>query len=50
VLHALALLLWEPNPHGTPFLLRHLQRELRTNAQSFPDLMAAYRQIWTRVS
>jgi hypothetical protein len=50
ILHALTLLLWEPDAVASPDGLRLLQRELQTTAASFPELMCAYRALWTRVN
>jgi hypothetical protein len=50
VLHALTLLLWEPNALTTPELLARLQHELRTSATTFPEMMRAYRELWARVN
>lgn len=49
VLNALALLLWDREALSTPTLLAHLQRELQTRATTFPDIMRAYRALWTQV-
>ena len=48
ILHALAGLLWVPKTLHDADLLGSLQRELRTNAKTFPELVAAYRKIWQR--
>ncbi len=48
ILHALARLLWVPETLHDAELLGSLQRELRTNAKTFPELVAAYRKIWQR--
>jgi len=50
ILNALTLLLWEPATLATPALQRHVQRELRTTAQTFPGLVAVYRELWGRVN
>lgn len=50
VLHALALLLWEPATVGTPALLARVQTELGTEATTFRDLVTAYREIWQHVN
>jgi hypothetical protein len=50
ILNALTLLLWEPEALSSPALLRFLQRELQTPASTFPDLMKAYRVLWSRVN
>lgn len=50
VLHALTLLLWEPATLTTPALLARVQRELRTSASTFADLVAAYRELWAKVN
>jgi hypothetical protein len=50
VLHALALLLWEPMALADPATVARLQRELHTPATTFADLMRAYRELWARVN
>jgi hypothetical protein len=50
ILHALALLLWEPAALTTPALLQRLQHDLQTEAADFPGLMQAYRKIWAQVN
>jgi hypothetical protein len=50
VLHALALLLWEPATLTTPELLECVQTELLTDAKTFPDLVRAYRDLWAKVN
>jgi hypothetical protein len=50
VLHAVALLLWEPDALATPELRLRLQRELQTESTTFADVMRAYRAVWTRVN
>lgn len=50
ILNALALLLWEPRALSEPSLLRAIQGELHTTAQTFPDIMCAYRALWSRVN
>jgi hypothetical protein len=50
ILNALTLLLWEPEALSSPALVRFLQRELQTPASTFPDLMRAYRVLWSRVN
>lgn len=49
VFHALALLLWDPAALTDATTLALLQRELRTNATSLPDMMRAYEALWCRV-
>ena len=46
--HALTLLLWEPNTLRNPSLLRALQNELKTKANTFSGLIEAYRRLWQR--
>lgn len=46
--HALALLLWDATTLEAPDLLRLIQRELRTTARSFGDLLGAYVSLWRR--
>jgi hypothetical protein len=50
VLHALALLLWEPEVLTSPYLLHRVQTELNTHASSLAGLVAAYRALWQQVS
>lgn len=50
ILNALTLLLWEPTALSSPALLRFLQRELQTAASTFPELVRAYRALWSRVN
>ncbi len=50
VLHALVLLLWEPNAVINPVNRSRLQSELRTDATTFPALVAAYRGVWEHVN
>ena len=50
VMHALALLLWEPDVLTSPYLLRRVQAELKTQVSSFADLVAAYRALWQQVN
>ncbi len=50
ILHALALLLWEPDALTSPALLAQLQGELQTRATTFPDMMRAYHALWSRVN
>lgn len=47
VLHALCLLLWEP---ATPAVLAQVQRELRTDATGFAELVRAYRELWQQLN
>ena len=44
--NALALLLWEPNAVSDSLLVRRLQGELNTPAQTFRELVFAYRDLW----
>ncbi len=46
LLHALALLLWEPTALTKPSLWQRLQTELSTNAVQFPELVKAYEFLW----
>jgi hypothetical protein len=50
VLNALALLLWESASVNSPEVLRLLQRDLQTEASSYPDLIDAYRALWAKVN
>lgn len=50
ILHALALLLWEPSALAVPVLVLRIQRELQTTADTFPELMSAYRRLWEQVN
>ncbi|HUR59794.1 MAG TPA: hypothetical protein VM029_18890 [Opitutaceae bacterium] len=50
VLHALCLLLWEPATLTSPELLECVQSELQTDAKTFPDLVRAYRDLWSKVN
>jgi hypothetical protein len=50
IFNALALLLWEPAALTAPELLHRLQRELQTEAVSFPGLLDAYRELWAKVN
>ncbi len=50
LLHAMALLLWEPAAIEDPVLISRLQRELGTRASNFEDLLAAYKSLWSRFS
>ncbi len=49
VLTALPLLLWTEVPTATATLPR-IQRELRTPADDFGGLVAAYRELWSKVN
>jgi hypothetical protein len=49
-LHSLALLLWEPTALAVPALLARIQCELRTTADTFPELVSAYRRLWGQVN
>ena len=46
LLEALSLLLWEPETLKSKALLQHVQRALRTSAETFPPLLEAYRSVW----
>ena len=46
----MTLLLWEPATLNSPDLLLDVQRELQTDATTFPDLMPAYRDLWAKVN
>ena len=48
LLHALALLLWEPGVLADAEGRRLLQQELHTEAADFTGLVAAYEQLWQR--
>jgi hypothetical protein len=48
VLHALALLLWEPAALSSPPLLKRLRSELNTEASGFPGMVCAYKTLWGR--
>jgi hypothetical protein len=50
VVHALALLLWEPATLTSPPLRERVQRELRTTASDFGGLVRAYRELWEQVN
>ncbi len=50
IFHALALLLWEPAALTEPTLRQRLQHELQTRATTFPEMMRAYRALWSRVN
>lgn len=49
VFNALALLLWEPDALNDPILREQLRAELATDATTFPEFIAAYRRLWSRV-
>jgi hypothetical protein len=49
VLHALALLLWDCGDAAPAETLRRVQRELRTDAREFPELVRVYEQLWRHV-
>ena len=48
MLNTLPLLLWAPEALISPEILGYVQKNLRTKASSFPDLVQAYRVIWER--
>jgi hypothetical protein len=48
LLHALTVLLWEPKSCLEPVVLRKLEQELGASANSYADLVAAYRRLWKR--
>jgi hypothetical protein len=50
ILHAMTLLLWEPDMFGSPELLARMQGELQTETKTFPEAMRAYRELWARVN
>lgn len=50
IFHALALLLWEPEALAAPTLRARLQHELQTDATTFPEMLRAYRTLWSRVN
>ncbi len=50
VLNALALLLWHGPTAEEPKVLSRVQRELRTKATGFAELVSAYRDLWARVN
>ncbi len=49
VLHALAVLLWEPAVIFNPEVELRLRRELQTRAKTPEQWLAAYRALWRRV-
>ena len=50
ILNVLPLLLWDEATLHSPEFLLFVQRELRTAATTFPDLVRAYHELWTRVN
>ncbi len=46
--NSLPLLLWNGEVSQEPEILRHLQRELQSEASDWPGLVQAYKQIWPR--
>jgi hypothetical protein len=50
ILRALPLLLWEPETLRDPELLASAQRALLTDARTLPDMVGAYRSIWSHVN
>lgn len=50
ILHALSLLLWEPDALSAAHSLRLLQRDLQTSGTAFADILRAYRELWARVN
>lgn len=50
VLNALATLLWRDDALTSSALLARLQSDLETPATTFPELVAAYRTLWSHVS
>lgn len=50
VLNALALLLWHGPTPEEPQVLARVQRELRTKATGFAELVREYRELWARVN
>jgi hypothetical protein len=50
ILHALALLLWEPAALTNEAVLQRVQRELQTTARTFSGLVSVYRELWSRVN
>jgi hypothetical protein len=50
VVNALVLLLWEPRVLEDAQLLEAVQRQLRTDANTFTDLVEVYRTLWQRFS
>lgn len=50
IFNTLTLLLWERATLGSPELLRFVQKELCTEATTFPELVQAYRELWAKVN
>jgi hypothetical protein len=50
ILNAMTVLLWEPDALTSRDLLSLVQRELRTPATTFSEVMHAYRALWSRVN
>ena len=50
VLNTFPILLWQPHTVTSPATQGFLQTQLRTTAGNFSGLVAAYRQIWSRVN
>ena len=50
IFNVMSLLLWEPAALQSPELLHFVQRELQTPAATFPEIMRAYRDLWSRVN
>lgn len=50
ILNALGWLLWEPAVSSDRRLLGRVQRELRSPAETLPELVRAYQEIWSRVN
>ncbi|MES2693365.1 MAG: hypothetical protein V4773_07825 [Verrucomicrobiota bacterium] len=50
ILNAMALLLWDPAALSTPRLRARLHRDLQTRGTTFPEILAAYRNLWSRVN
>jgi hypothetical protein len=50
VLSTLPVLLWQPNRIHNPEASQRLRRELRTTSTDFSRLVAAFRDVWTKVN
>jgi hypothetical protein len=50
IFHVMTLLLWEPAALERPELVRLIQAELGTRGSSASEIMAAYRELWSRVN
>jgi len=48
LLEALTLLLWDPQLAGDPAGLRQVQRRVGARSAAYPELVAAYTNIWRR--